>query len=60
MGIGAAWFGRRRRFFSIGAGGTLDSSGGFKIEGECTCLEETLSEAWLLETLLATDFMVQD
>ena len=28
VGIGADWFGRRRRLFSIGAGGTLKSSGG--------------------------------
>ena len=31
VGIGAAWFVRRRRFFSIRASGTLESSRGFKI-----------------------------
>ena len=60
MGISADWFGRRRRLFSIGAGGTLELSGGFEIEGEWTRLAETWLEAWSLETLLATGLLVQD
>ena len=60
MGIGADWFGIKIRFFSIGAGGTLESSGGFEIEGEWTRLAETLSEARLSDTLFVTRFLVQD
>ena len=41
VGIGAAWFGRRRSFFSIGADSTLESSGGLRIEEEWTRLAET-------------------
>ena len=55
-----AWFGRRRRLFSIGAGGTLESSGGFEIEGEWNHLAEAWLEAWSSETLLATGLLVQD
>ena len=46
--------------FSIRDGGTLELSGGFEIEGEWIRLEKTCLEAWLLETLFSTDFMVQD
>ena len=47
MGIGDTWFGRRRRFVSGGAGGTLYSIGGYGgnyvlgIDGEWTRLAET-------------------
>ena len=60
MGIGAAWFGIRRRFFSIGAGGMLESSGGFDVEGEWTRLSKTWSEARLSDTLFAIVFLVRD
>ena len=33
VGIGVAWFGRSRRLFVMGAGGTVDSSVEFDIEG---------------------------
>ena len=52
--IGADWFVRNRRFFSIGSGGTLESSGGLDIEGGWTRLAYMCSEAWSSETLLAT------
>ena len=59
MGIGADWFGIRIRFFSIGAGGKLESSGGFEIKGEWTRLAETLSEARLSDTIFSNGFMVR-
>ena len=55
-----AWFDIRKRFFSIGAGGMLELSGRFKIQGDLTRLAETWSEAWLSETLLSTGLLVQD
>ena len=36
--IGTTWFGIRRTFFEMGAGGTVESSEDFEIEGECTSL----------------------
>ena len=66
MGIGAAWFFRRRRFFSGGDGGTLDLSGGcggnsvLCIDGEWTRLAETWSEAVSSETRFATGLLGQD
>ena len=44
VGIVAAWFVRRIRFFSGGAGGTLESSGRLWIEGEWTHLADTIDE----------------
>ena len=52
-------FGRRRRFFSIGDGGTLESSGGFETEGEWTRLAETWLEARSSDALFATGFLVR-
>ena len=51
MGIGAAWFGRSRRFVSGGSGGTLDSIGVcggnsvLGIEGYWTRLAEMFSDS---------------
>ena len=41
VGIGTNRFGIRRKFFAMGAGGTVDSSEEFEIEGEWTLLAET-------------------
>ena len=58
VGIGAAWFGRRRRIFSIGACGTLESSVEFDIEGEWTRLAETWLKDRSSDTILATGLLV--
>ena len=58
MLIGAAWFGRSRRLFSIGAGGTLELCGGLGIEGGWNRLAETCLEDFLSENLLATGLLV--
>ena len=55
-----ACYRRRRRFFSIGAGGTLGSSGGIGIESEWTRLAEIWSKDLSSDTLLATGLLVQD
>ena len=66
VGIGATWFGRRRRFFSGGAGVTLESSGGcggntgIWINGGCTRLAEMWLESLSSETRFSTGFLVQD
>ena len=57
--IGPAWLGRRRRFFSIGGSVTLESSGGFEIEGGCTRLAETWSESRSSDTIFSTGLLVQ-
>ena len=33
VSIGTTWLGIRRTFFSVGSGGTVESSMGFEIEG---------------------------
>ena len=58
--IGADWFGRRRRLFSGGSGGMLESIGGLGIEGGWTRLAETWSEYFSSETLFATGFLVRN
>ena len=58
VGIGVAWFGRSRRLFLGGVGGTLDSSGGIGIKGEWTFLAYKWSEALSSETLFAISFPV--
>ena len=55
-----AWFGRMRRFFSVGYGGMLESIGGLGIEGGWTRLAETWSEYFSSETIFATGLLVQD
>ena len=60
MGIGADWFVRTRWFFSMGAGGTLESSVELDIGGEWTRLAETWSEARSSDTLFATGLLVRD
>ena len=59
VGIGATWFGRKRRLFSIEAGGTLELSVEFDIEDEWTRLAETWLEARLSDTLFATGLLVR-
>ena len=69
VGIGADWFGIRRRFVSGETGGTLYLIGGYRgnyvvgIDGECTHLSETLSyavssEARFVPVLLGQDWLV--
>ena len=41
VGIGATWSGIRRTVFAMGAGGTMESSVEFEIEGEWTRLADT-------------------
>ena len=41
VGVSATRFGIRRTLFSIGAGGTVESSVEFEMEGEWTCIAET-------------------
>ena len=51
MGIGATWFGIRRRFVSVEAGGTMDLTGReggnsmLGMDGECTRPAETVSDS---------------
>ena len=59
MGIGAAWFGRRGRFFSIRAGGTLESSGGTKIKGGWNRIASMWSEDRSSDTIFATGLLVK-
>ena len=65
VGIGAAWFGRSRRFFSGGVGGTMESIGGcggntvLWIDGEWTCIEEKWWEALSSETSFATGLLMR-
>ena len=66
MVIGAAWFGRRRRFDSGGADGTLDSIWGYGgnsvlgIDGEWNRLAEMLSDAVLSDDCVAPVLLGQD
>ena len=60
VGIGATWFGISRTLFVMGAGGTVESSVEFDIEGEWTRLAETWSEDKLSGTLFANGLPVQD
>ena len=58
--IGATWFGIRRTFFEMGAGGTVELSAEFEIEVEWTRLAETWSEDESLDTLFANGLLVRD
>ena len=66
VGIGASWLGRRRRFVSVGAGGTLDSVGGYGgnyvlcIDMEWNRLAEELSDAVSYEACFAPVLLRQD
>ena len=66
VGIGATWFGRRKRFFLGGAGVTLESSGGcggntlIWVYGGCTRLSNMWLESSSSETRFSTGFLVQD
>ena len=59
VGIGKAWFGRRRRFVSGVTGDTLDLVGGYGgnsvlcIDGEWTHLSETFSNVVFYEARFA-------
>ena len=59
VGIGAAWFGIRRRFFAMGDGDTVESSVEFEIKGEWTHLAETCSEDKSLNTIFTTGLLVK-
>ena len=59
VSIGTTWLGIRRTFFSVGSGGTVESSVEFEIEGGCTRLAETWSEDEFLDTLFATGLLVR-
>ena len=60
VGIGAAWFVIRRRLFSMGACGTLDSSVEFEIKRRWTRLVEMWLEARSSDTIFAIGLLVQD
>ena len=54
VGIGEAWFSRRRRLFTMGDGDTVESSVDFEIEGE------TWSEDKSSGTIFANGLLVRD
>ena len=54
VGVGATRFGIRRKVFSMGVGGTVESIVVFEMEGEWTCLAEIWSEEESSDTRLAT------
>ena len=58
MGIGAAWFGRMRRFFAIRSVGTVESSVEFDIEGEWIRITDTWLEDKSSDTIFDTGFLV--
>ena len=47
-------------FFTMGAGGTVDSIVDFDIEGEWTRLTETWSEDKSSDTIFATGLLIRD
>ena len=59
VGVGATWFGIRRTFFAMGAGGTVKSGVEFEIEGGWTSPTETWFEAKSSDTLFATGLLVR-
>ena len=60
VGIGAILFGISRTLSAMGAGGTVESSVDFEIEGEWNRLAETWSEDKSWDTIFDTDLLVRD
>ena len=60
VGIGATWFGIRRTLFTMGCGGTVESSVEFEIEGEWNRLADTWLENNSSGTLFSIGLLVQD
>ena len=58
VSIVTTWLGIRRTFFAMGAGGTVESSVEFEIEGERSRLVKTWSEEKSPDTLFTTGLLV--